>query len=187
MDLSKILHSILPLPEHSVVKILNLSKEVKYKKGKILFREGKIEGNIYFLKKGMVRAYALIHDIEVTFWFGWEGFPVVSMKSYVEQKKGYETIELLEDSELYIIKSEELHALYSKDIMINHWGRKFAEKELIKAEERLISIQCYSATERYKKLLGEYPNLIQRVPLGYIASYLGITQVSLSRIRSEIK
>ncbi|HUH25654.1 MAG TPA: Crp/Fnr family transcriptional regulator [Flavobacterium sp.] len=142
---------------------------------------------MYFIKKGIVRAYAPMPDREVTFWFGSEGATVVSMNSYVNNKPSYETIELLEDCILYQINSETLQNLYKTDIEIANWGRKFAEDELIKSEERLISLQFKSAKERYLDLIQHHPNLIQRVALGHIASYLGITQVSLSRIRADIK
>ena len=77
--------------------------------------------------------------------------------------------------------------LFYKDINIANWGRRFAEQELIKTEERLISRQFSNATERYKELLENNPDLLLRIQFGYIASYLGITQVSLSRIRAELK
>ena len=77
--------------------------------------------------------------------------------------------------------------LFLEDIHIANWGRKFAEQELIKTEERLISKQFKNATERYLELLNTNKDLIKRVQLGHIASYLGITQVSLSRIRATIK
>ena len=70
-----------------------------------------------------------------------------------------------------------------KIIHIANWGRKLAEKELLKIESRIISSEMMSAKERYDELIKNSPSLIQRVPLKHIASYLGITQVSLSRIR----
>lgn len=109
------------------------------------------------------------------------------MKSYVEDQPGYETIELLEDCELYELKTENLKKMFNEDVHIANWGRKFAENELIKTEERLISKQFKNASERYLELMKDHPELIQRVQLGHIASYLGITQVSLSRIRAELK
>jgi CRP-like cAMP-binding protein len=109
------------------------------------------------------------------------------MKNYVENQKGYETIELLEPCELYEIQTEDLRKLFNSDIHIANWGRKFAEQELIKVEERFIFRQCKTALERYKDLINNDPALLQRVQLAYIASYLGITPVSLSRIRSELK
>jgi hypothetical protein len=80
-----------------------------------------------------MRAYANQNDEEITFWFGKEGDAVLSMKNYVEDQKGYETIELLEPCELYEIQTEDLRALYDSDIQIANWGRKFAEQERLKS------------------------------------------------------
>lgn len=187
MNIDKILDNIYTLPDISKLTLKNNIVEVHYPKGHILFRADKIEKNIYFVKKGIARAYSQTADNEITFWFGKEGDPVISMRSYVSNQKGYEDIELLEDCELYLLKTSNLHKLFDKDIHIANWGRKFAEQELVKTEERLISRQFRTATERYKELLKDNANLLQRVQLGHIASYLGITQVSLSRIRAEIK
>src|SRR5690606_23115049 len=156
-------------------------------KGTLLLRADKVETDIYFIKSGIVRAYSDTENNEITFWFGKEGEAIISMKSYIENQKGYENIELLENCQLYKIKTQDLQNLYQKDIHIANFGRRFAEQELIKTEERLISRQFKTASQRYNELLKENPSLIQRVQLGHIASYLGITQVSLSRIRSEIK
>ncbi|MGJ8734563.1 MAG: Crp/Fnr family transcriptional regulator, partial [Cellulophaga sp.] len=87
----------------------------------------------------------------------------------------------------YKLETSKLKQLFFDDIHIANWGRKFAEQELIKTEERLISRQFRTATERYQDLLKNNSDLIKRVQLGHIASYLGITQVSLSRIRASIK
>ncbi|MDA6069456.1 Crp/Fnr family transcriptional regulator [Flavobacterium sp. AC] len=187
MEIEQILDQIYALPETSKLKLQNCVTEINYPKGHLLLRADKIETNIYFIRKGIARAYSNRDDNEVTFWFGKEGDTVLSMKSYVANQKGYEDIELLEDCELYELKSEKLQKLFQEDIHIANWGRKFAEKELVKTEERLISRQFRTATERYKELLIDYPHLIQRVQLGHIASYLGISQVSLSRIRADIK
>jgi CRP-like cAMP-binding protein len=143
--------------------------------------------HIYFIKRGIVRAYATTEDKDITFWFGKEGETIVSMKSYVEDKPGYENIELLEDCELYKLETENLRKLFNEDIHIANWGRKFAERELVKTEELIISRQFKPALERYKDLIRDKVDLIKRVQLGHIASYLGISQVSLSRIRAEIK
>lgn len=158
-----------------------------FKKGTLLLQRNKVEQYIYFIKQGAVRAYAPTPEIDVTFWFGFEGATVLSMNSYVNQEKSYENIELLENSCLYVISASQLQHLYKTDIEIANWGRKLIEKELVKSEERLISLQCKSATERYTDLIKNHPYLVQRVALGHIASYLGITQVSLSRIRAAIK
>jgi|SRR5699024_8111896 len=187
MTIDKILDDIYPLPEVSKLNLIKNITTVSYPKGFILLRADKVGKNIYFIKKGILRAYARIADNEITFWFGKEGDTVISMKSYVANHKGYEDVELLEDSDLYALNMEDLQNLFNNDIHIANWGRKFAEQELVKTEERFISRQFQTATERYKELMTNNPDLLQRVQLGHIASYLGITQVSLSRIRASIK
>lgn len=187
MTIDQILDQIYKLPGTSRQLLQESIVEVRFPKGHILLKADKVENNIYFIKKGIVRAYAYQDDQEVTFWFGKEGDTILSMKSYVEQKKGYENIELLEVCDLYELNTASLQRLFTNDIHIANWGRRLAEQELVKTEERLISRQIRSASERYNALLNTNPDLLQRVPLSCIASYLGITQVSLSRIRAEIR
>lgn len=187
MEINKIINEIYLIPEASRLKLVEKISEVSYEKGYLLLRSESIETKIYFIRKGIVRAYSETPDNEVTFWFGQEGQAVISMRNYVENSKSYENIELLENCNLYEINTTELQQLFDTDIHIANWGRKLAERELIKTEERLIQLQFKTATERYKDLLTNHPELIQRIQLGHIASYLGITQVSLSRIRGELK
>lgn len=187
MLIEEIINGILPLPPLARQRLEACVTEVAYAKGHILLQANKVERVMYFIKKGIVRAYSEYGDNEITFWFGKEGDPVLSMKSYVAKDKGYEDIELLEDCALYEIQTSQLEQLFGEDIHIANWGRRLAEKELMKTEERFISRQCRTATERYKELIQQSPHLLQRVQLGHIASYLGITQVSLSRIRAEIR
>lgn len=187
MDIDQILDKIHPLSTSSKLTLKKNIEEVSLPKHNIIIRKDKVEKNIYFIKKGIARTFSNIYDNEITFSFGKEGDTIASLKSYITNQKGYENIELLEDCELYKLNTKNLQTLFNENIEIANWGRKFAEYELIKAEERLISRQIGTATERYIELLKNYPDLIQRVQLGHIASYLGITQVSLSRIRTNIK
>ncbi|MBK1896355.1 Crp/Fnr family transcriptional regulator [Chryseobacterium paridis] len=187
MTIDEIIDHLLILPESSRENLKTYITEVSYPKGFCLMEADKIISQVYFIRKGIVRAYASTVDNDITFWFGSEGETIISMKSYVQDKPGYESIELLEDCELYQIDTENLRKLFNEDIHIANWGRKFAERELVKTEELIISRQFKTSTERYKDLMRDKPHLLRRVQLGHIASYLGITQVSLSRIRAEIK
>lgn len=187
MEIEAILDNIYELPQSSKDSIVEAIDEVEYPKGYRLLNADKVERNIYFIKKGFVRAYTNAADDEVTFWFGKEGDTVVSMRSYVDNRKGYENIELLEDCILYKLNVAALNSLFAQDIHIANWGRKFAEQELLKTEGRLIARQFKTASERYADLMENNPELLQRTQLSYIASYLGITQVSLSRIRAKLK
>lgn len=181
----KKISSLHHLPVKSLSKLTHMLERVQMEKGRILFKEGKIETDIYFIEQGAARAYCNTEESELTFWFGFEGDIVLSYNGYVYNKPGYESVELLENSILYKLKGEDLQELFNHDIALANWGRKLAEQELIKTEERFITRQSKSATERYQELLDTTPHVIQRVQLGYVASYLGITQVSLSRIRQQ--
>lgn len=187
MDINLILDRIHPLPENPRLRLQEIMHKVKFPKGHLLIKADRVEPHIYFIKKGMMRAYAHTADNEITFWFGKEGDAVISMKSYVENQKGYEDIELLEDCELYRLDTKDLKKLYEQDIAIANWGRRFAEQELIKTEAMFITRQFRTARERYVELIANDPELLQRVQLSHVASYLGITQVSLSRIRADIR
>ena len=186
MEIEQILDQISPLSSQSIQLIADKMQLIQLPKNTTLIDADKVEKKLYFIKKGIVRAYIIDEGKEITFWFGKEGDLILSMRSYVENKISYETIELMEDCELYEIKSSDLQLFYATNLEIANWGRKLAEIELIKTEERFISRQLGTAIDRYKKLLEENPSLINRVQLGYIASYLGISQVTLSRIRAEI-
>ena len=98
----------------------------------------------------------------------------------------YTKIELLEDSILYEIDLKRLQNLYLTDIHIANWGRRFAEYTYLKSETFFIARRFKTPAERYKELITECPDIIQRVPLGIVASYLGISQVSLNRL-SELQ
>ncbi|AZA83385.1 Crp/Fnr family transcriptional regulator [Chryseobacterium lactis] len=187
MDIDQILDQIYLLPEASKASLKEHITEVSYPKGFCLMEADKVIPYVYFIRKGIARAYKSTSDNDITFWFGSEGQSVLSMKSYVEDKPGYESIELLEDCDLYRLETENLKKFFNEDIHIANWGRKLAEAEMIKSEELIISRQFKTSLERYKDIIRYQPDLLKRVQLGHIASYLGITQVSLSRIRAEIK
>lgn len=187
MDIEQILDKIYPLSEFSKLILKNHIVELSFPKNKILISADKIEKDFYFIKKGIARTFVYTDGDETTFSFGKEGDTIISMKSYIANQKGYENVELLEDCLVYKLNTQDIRKLYSENIEIANWGIKFAENELLKAEDRLLTRQFGTATNRYQILLKNYPNLLQRVQLGYIASYLGITQVSLSRIRANIK
>lgn len=187
-NILKQIKAINTLSESGIEKFLALLTEVSLPKGHILIEAGKIDHQLYLLERGIVRAFSVTASLdEHTFWFGLEGDAVFSYNSYVKNQPGYESIELLENSLLYKISLHDLQQLYNTDIEFANWGRKLIEHEIVRLEERFISHQFKTASERYKDLLQNSPDLLQRVQLSLLASYLGITPVSLSRIRAEIR
>lgn len=160
---------------------------VNHQKGEILIHAERTEAYFYILEEGIARAYSDGENQQITFWFGEKGDILFSYNSYINNKPGYENIELLEDCRLYKIKIADLLALYSVNIELANWGRKIVEAELIATEKRLIDRLFKTATERYHDFSIQTPELIKKVALKHIASYLGVTQVTLSRIRATIK
>ncbi len=185
MEIEEILDRIDPMPQSSQQKLIQELELITVPKGHLLMSADRLADQVYFIRKGVVRAYVLYQEREVTFWFGQEGDIAMSMNSFTIRKAAFEFLEALESTEVYAIAIETLQDLYRQDLYLANWGRKFAESELRLAEERFTARQFKTARERYEDFLNNYPGLLQRVQLGYIASYLGISQVSLSRIRMK--
>lgn len=174
------------LQSESINKLEQISEKLICKRNNLLIRQDKIQKDIYFLASGLARVYYETLDRQITLDFVSPGGTLISMNSYVHNTPGYENIDLLEDGIVYKIDQKQLFALYESDIALANWGRKMAELEFIKAEQRTMSKLFNTAQERYAELLKKYPQYIQRIKLGYIASYLGVSQVTLSRIRANI-
>ncbi len=187
MNINDIICGIYRMPAYSISRLEKYLTKVSYPKGYHLIEADKIEPNVFFLDHGTACAYIHRDGRKITFWIGREGATIMSLRSYVNNERGYETVELMEDSDLYMLKRSDLYQLFADDINIANWGRKFAELEFLHTEERLIPALYTTASERYQALLMNEPDLLQRVPLETLASYLGITPVSLSRIRANIK
>lgn len=185
MEKVAIISAIGRLEQEDLNKLVAIFEPIHSKKKDALIRSGKTVRYIYFLKKGVCRIYYHKQEKEVVLDFAFPGDVLISLNSYIHAKPGYETIETLEDAILYRIDTFELHNLFDQSIAIANWGRKLAELQTIKIESRLMSKLFMSASESYNALLLRSPEIVQRIQLGYIASYLGISQVTLSRIRSK--
>ncbi|MBS1607550.1 MAG: Crp/Fnr family transcriptional regulator [Bacteroidetes bacterium] len=155
-------------------------------KNDYLLHEGKICRHLYFLEKGALRGYYILDGKEITHWFGFEQDFVTSFHSFITQAPAVENIQLLEGSILWAISKEKLSRLFNQYHEIERLVRIAYEKYYIRLEERFVNAQFKSATERYEGLLQTRPYILERIPLGHIASYLGISQETLSRIRSRL-
>src|SRR5688500_19133597 len=111
---------------------------------------------------------------------------ITDMLGYYTTGRAQFFVEALDDSLLYRISKTDLEKLYQRQPEYSEFGRKFAEEALTMLMQRTLSLHTKSAEERYAELL-QIPDLIQRVPLKYLATYLGITDTSLSRIRKKIR
>ncbi len=148
-------------------------------------KSGQTNSSIFVMEKGIVRGYFNRNNKEITTWFGVENELLGSIAPIYAQSISFENIQFLEDAYVYAITISKLNELYQSYPELNLIGRKIAEYLCLILEERIISLHTDSAEERYKAILNNYPHFLQRVNLGHIASYLGITQETLSRIRSN--
>ena len=122
---------------------------------------------------------------EITPWFSMEGDATCGSWDLYRHKAGFEYVETLEETLTYSISIDKLNDLYKSRIDIANWMRVLQQENFLLLQDIHISRLNLSAQERYEKLIKEYPSIFHRVTLGHIASFLGITQPSLSRIRSS--
>jgi len=157
----------------------------KAEKGEILIAEGKVCNQLFFIRKGCLRGFHYQNGKEITLWFGFENDFATSTYSFVSQKAGYENIEIIEESILYAITYEDLNTIYRLHPEFNYAGRLLTEKYYLDLMERTLRLQYQTAKENYLQLITTHPHILKRASLGHIASYLGISQETLSRIRAK--
>ena len=179
------IRNVCPVSDSSIEALTRHMKLLKLPKKTVLIKSGEIDKNYYFIEKGITRSYCLIDGEETTTWFSTEGDVTFSMLSCYENKAGYEYVDLLEDAVIYSIPIHALNTLYETNIEIANWSRLLHQKAFLDLELRHIALITQSAKERYENFICEKADLFKRVNLGYIASFLGVTQVTLSRLRAE--
>ena len=183
-DIMDIIRGIYPL-DNELLEILLGKIEIcefpaKYK----LVKQGAVPNKIFLVKQGALRSYYLKNGNEITTWFTFENEFITSFYSLLTKSPSSEFIESLEDCVLYALSFDVLNELTEKHPPINHLYRRVLEINFIKQEKKL-GEKFGSAGEKYQDLITHYPQILQRVPLGYVASYLDITQSTLSRIRKK--
>ena len=149
--------------------------------------EGKVADEIGFVLDGMLRHYYTKDGEEKTTYFYFENHFVSSYISCISQQPSQLTIEALSDCKLIVFSYQKMKDLFEKSITWQKFGRLIAEYLAIGLEERMVGLLMLSPEERYLELIkGNKKKIIERIPQHYIANYLGITPVSMSRIRNRV-
>lgn len=154
--------------------------------GDYFLKQGKICKSIAFIEEGLFRLYYLNDGKEVTNCFCKENTLTTSYSSLITQKESEMNIQAIEDSKVILLPYDALQKLYEKDLFWQQMGRLAAENEFIITECHNRFLRDLSATERYLQILENENDLLQRVPLNHLATYLQITPETLSRIRKKI-
>ncbi|MBB5638496.1 CRP-like cAMP-binding protein [Pedobacter cryoconitis] len=183
-SLFQLFNSIRVISEEFKIAIVNNSELIHVKKKTKLLEAGNRSNKIYFIVKGMSRVYYLDKDgKETTTWILVENDLLISVFSFFTGNPSFEYIETLEDCILIELQREKVDRLYNEFMEFNFIGRKLTEHYYIRNEIQANNLRMLSAKQRYEQVVLQSPNLLNRVPLGYIASFLGISQETLSRIR----
>ena len=164
------------------------SKLIKssFKKKDAILRTGQVENYLSFIEQGMVRFFIPEETKDITFAFAFENNFVSAYDSFLTQTPCAYNIEALSNTILWQVSFNQLQEIYAKTTVGNTIGRLASEDLFLKKSARELSLLNDTAEERYLKLFSERPELIQKIPLKYLASYIGITPQALSRIRKRI-
>jgi CRP-like cAMP-binding protein len=175
------------LSDRDLAPLINLFREVRVKKNRHLLKPGMDCNFLAFVQSGIFRVYFRdLKDKEVITWFSFSGMVITDMLGYYTNGKAQFYVEALDNSVLYKINKHDLNELYKQQPAYSEFGRKFSEEALTMLMQRTLSLHTKSAEDRYRELM-QIPELIQKVPLKYLATYLGITDTSLSRIRKNLR
>lgn len=179
------MHQLVPISDAVWADISQHITIREMKKKELFITEGKTCREIAFINKGSFRYYQTIDGREMSTFFSFENNCVSAYNSFVSQKPSVVSIEAMEDAEIAVMSFDALQQLYQQHTCIERFGRLVAEYIISCLEERLYAMLLSTPEERYARVESDRNIHINRIPQHYVASYLGITPESLSRIRKR--
>lgn len=186
MKLIEIIAELVDLPKEAEKEILSAFEKETFAKGDLILEKDRTCKKLYFVNQGLARSFYINENgKDITVWFFNNNNFLTAVESFFEQTPSYYNIQTLEATEVYSISHTKLHELFKKHHSMEKFGRILSIKMINVLAEKLNSIQFQTADDRYKFMLKTYPDIANKAPLGHIASYLGITQETLSRIRGK--
>lgn len=186
MQILKHFNSIYPLTAEAQTALKQIISEKTYQKNEVIQDIGSRCRTVYFVKTGCARIFYFKDGNDITEHFAFENELIVRAESLFTGKPTSKGIQAIDQTTILSIDSLSLFQLYDQHHEIERLFRLQFEKEYVNTVKRIESLQFKSAKERYEELL-KTTDYVQKIPLKYIAAYLGITQVSLSRIRADLK
>lgn len=157
------------------------------KKNEILIEAGEVCQHIYFIHSGIIRFFYFVKSAEITSCFNFKGSFISALSSCLLRQPSHETAQAITDTEVIVLEYPTLIRLYDKSHTVERLGRLIVENAYIELENRMFANYHNDAESKYLNLLkSESPEIIKNIPLKQIASYLGVTPETLSRIRNKI-
>ncbi len=188
MTLQEYFKGIQPMSDAKADHIATFFKKETVSKNQLLIAQGKISKESYFLEKGIIRCFIIdLEGNEVTTRFYEAPDFLNDYVSFFKQKPSEEYYEVLTEGVVWSINFENVQHCFHTLPEFREWGRMLLTLNYATLHEKMISFHKYTAQERYLTLNKKHPKIIEKVPLQIIASYLGITKFSLSRIRKELE
>jgi CRP-like cAMP-binding protein len=184
--LIQLFQSLAPFTREDLEDALPYFQPVTVVKHGFFNNAGRISGRLGFVVTGILRSFYILKGKETTTFFQLPGDIAVDLKSFVQRTPSIEAIQAVTDSQLLVIERKDLYALYEEDWKWQQVGRMLVENAYFEMEERSIFLQTHSAHDRYLRFLAKYPEVVRQVPLQHVASFLGISPETLSRIRKTI-
>ena len=173
------------LSKENEIILLSTIERIECGPKTILHKRGKVCNSIYFVEKGIARTFYFKDGNDITYWITMENDFIGAMASFFMREPTDKMVETIEPCVLWKFEYSKLEKLFSKNHELAQIARLFSNYGIALVEKRFDSLHFNSAKERYDVLLIEQPDILKRVPLGIIASYLGVTQETLSRIRKQ--
>jgi len=173
------------LGEPAIKAVSAVFKKGNLSKGSFLITEGKVCDHLHFIEEGCLRGFYNHDGKEISYWFAFENDFITSFYSFITRRPCIENIQAIENCTIWTLSYQDLQSLYNNHPELERLGRLMNERYYMRLEERFVRNHFKEARERYENLIVHSPHIIQRIPLGYVASYLGITQETLSRIRGK--
>lgn len=184
-DLKKFINDYVHLPEDVSSNVLNKFKKKIIKKNEFVLKQGEVCKDLIFVQSGCLRLYYLQDDVEVSVWFALKHSSAIEIYSFISEHPTNYFLQAIENTEILYLPKSSLNELYETYPKIQEMMRKFWEDVILHLLQRFTALQRDSAEQRYLDLLNK-PELLQIIPQKYLASFIGVTPTSLSRIKKNI-
>lgn len=185
INLKKFITKYVSLSEVELEDIASKFKQKAVKKNDYLLKQGNTCKDLVFVQKGCLRLYYIKDDIEVSVWFAFRQSSAIEIYSFISENPSNYFLQAIEDSEVLYLPKTQLNKLYQSQPKMQEMMRKFWEDVILNLVNRFTALQTDSAEKRYLDLLGK-PDYFATIPQKYLASFIGVTPTSLSRIRKQI-